>query len=208
MHVKLGVHVRLFLFLVWTIPHIRYTKILTWLRGFLVIFLLVWFSLCSSWSLLEIARRWSIKETVILTLKPRIHVRIFNKSNVGHWTAVSAFFHRSYCWTYQELVSAVERKRTSINQPRSRKYKSQFLILCLQPRRQDGYVGGQNRRIFSRRIYLKIEFSFQKRQVKKKKEERNALVLIPQHHDGRRDVTCKSAIGIGKFKLCLQWRST
>ena len=92
MHVKLGVHVRLFLFLVWTIPHIRYTKILTWLRDFLVIFLLVWFPLCSSWSLLGIARQWSLKETLILTLKPRIHVRIFNKSNVGYWTAVSAFF--------------------------------------------------------------------------------------------------------------------
>ena len=29
---------------------------------------------------------------------------------------------------YLELVSAVERKRTSINQPRSRKYKSQFVV--------------------------------------------------------------------------------
>ena len=191
MHVKLGVHVRLFLFLVWSIPHIRYTKILTGLRGFLVIFLLVWFSrfsLCSSWSLLEIARQWSIKETVILTLKPRIHVRIFPQKLLLNISRIS--FSR----------------REKENQYKStQKQKIQITILCLQPRRQDGHVGGQNRRIFSRRIYLKIEFSFQKRQVKKKKKEgRNALVLIPQHHDGRRDVTCKSAIGIGKFKLCLQ----
>ena len=188
MHVKLGVHVRLFLFLVWSIPHIRYTKILTGLRGFLVIFLLVWFSrfsLCSSWSLLE--RQWSIKETVILTLKPRIHVRIFPQKLLLNISRIS--FSR----------------REKENQYKStQKQKIQITILCLQPRRQDGHVEGQNRRIFSRRIYLKIEFSFQKRQVKKKKEERNALVLIPQHHDGRRDVTCKSAIGIGKFKLCLQ----
>ena len=33
----------------WPIAHVRYIKILTWFRGFLVIFLyLFWFSLCSS----------------------------------------------------------------------------------------------------------------------------------------------------------------
>ena len=47
-----------------------YFKILTWLRGFLVIFLsLVWFSLCSS-----IARQRSLEKFEILTLKSRLRV--------------------------------------------------------------------------------------------------------------------------------------
>ena len=46
------------------------------------------------------------------------------------------------------------------------------------------HVGGQYSSIFSRIIYMKIEFSSQK--------ERNAFVL--DHHHGRRDVTCKPAI--------------
>ena len=52
---------------------------------------------------------------------------------------------------------------------------------------QGGYVGGQWNRIFSRRIYMKTEFS--------SPEERNAFVLDHQH--GRRDVTCKPAIHMG-----------
>ena len=49
---------------------------------------------------------------------------------------------------------------------------------------QGGHVGGQNKRIFPRRIYMKIEFSSQRRE--------NVFVLDHQH--GRRDVTCKPAI--------------
>ena len=60
-----------------TRSHVRYIKILTGLRGFLVIFLsifgLVFFAFKS---LLGIARRWSRKNFAILTLKPRSHVRI------------------------------------------------------------------------------------------------------------------------------------
>ena len=62
------------------LAHVRYIKILTWLRGFLVFFLyLVWFSLCSS--LLGIARQWSREKFAILSLKPRSHVRI-----LMYWT--------------------------------------------------------------------------------------------------------------------------
>ena len=57
------------------IAHIRYIKILTWLRGFLVLlcFGLVFFVLES---LLAIARQWSRKKLAILALKPWGHVRI------------------------------------------------------------------------------------------------------------------------------------
>ena len=55
---------------------VRYIKILTRLRGFLVIFLiflhLVWFSK----SLLGIARQRSLEKCAIFTLKPRSHGRI------------------------------------------------------------------------------------------------------------------------------------
>ena len=61
----------------------RYIKILTWLRGFLVIFLyLVWCSLCSNlfWELLD---NGVVKKIAILTLKPR-SCQNFNISNVGY----------------------------------------------------------------------------------------------------------------------------
>ena len=50
------------IFILWpqwpTFAHVRYIKILTWLQGFLIIFLyLVWFSLCSP--LFGIVRQWS-----------------------------------------------------------------------------------------------------------------------------------------------------
>ena len=52
--------------------YVRYIKILTWLQGFLVIFLyLVRFYLCSS-----LARQWRSEKFGILSLKPRSHVRI------------------------------------------------------------------------------------------------------------------------------------
>ena len=35
-------------------------------------------------SLLGIARQWSLEKFVILTLKPRSHVRILEKSNSGY----------------------------------------------------------------------------------------------------------------------------
>ena len=60
-----------------TKAHVRYIKILTWLRGFLVIFLyLFWFSLCSSlfWELRD--KRVDLEKFTILALKPRSHVRI------------------------------------------------------------------------------------------------------------------------------------
>ena len=41
--------------------------------------------------------------------------------------------------------------------------KSSNTTLGLQPR--DGHVGGQNKRIFPRRIYMKIEFSSQRREM-------------------------------------------
>ena len=59
------------------IAHVRYIKILSWLRGFLVIFpiYLVWFTLCSSlfW---ELRDNGVLKNLQFLTLKPRSHVRI------------------------------------------------------------------------------------------------------------------------------------
>ena len=59
------------------IVHVRCIKILTWLRGFLVIFLhLVWFSFVLKF-LLEIARQWSREKFAILSLKSPCHVRIF-----------------------------------------------------------------------------------------------------------------------------------
>ena len=60
-----------------TKAHVRYIKILTWLRGFLVIFLyLFWFSLCSSlfWELRD--KRVDLEKFTTLALKPRSHVRI------------------------------------------------------------------------------------------------------------------------------------
>ena len=52
--------------------YVRYIKILTWLQGFLVIFLyLVRFYLCSS-----LARQRRSEKFGILSLKPRSHVRI------------------------------------------------------------------------------------------------------------------------------------
>ena len=64
-------------------PSIYCFKILTWLRGFLVIFLhLVLFSLCSSlfW---ELRHNGCREKFVILTLKPRSHFRILIYLNVG-----------------------------------------------------------------------------------------------------------------------------
>ena len=56
----------------WPIAHVRYIKFLTWLRGFLVIFLyLVWF-LCAPGNC-ETMEWWIF---AILTLKPRSHVGI------------------------------------------------------------------------------------------------------------------------------------
>ena len=75
-----------------TRSHVRYIKILTGLRGFLVIFLsifgLVFFVFKS---LLGIARQWSRKNFAILTLKPCSHVRIqFNRSKVSYWKCAMA----------------------------------------------------------------------------------------------------------------------
>ena len=67
-------------------------------------------------------------------------------------------------------------------------YRFSFLV-CNHVTWQGGHVGGQNNRIFSRRIYMKIVFSPQKRLFP---EERNAFVFDHQH--SRRDVTCKPAI--------------
>ena len=70
----------------WLIAHVRHIKILTWLQGSLVIFLyLVWFSLGKFFFFLGIRRQWSREKLAILTLKPRSHVRILEKSNVGYW---------------------------------------------------------------------------------------------------------------------------
>ena len=60
-----------------TKAHVRYIKILTRLRGFLVIFLyLFWFSLCSSlfWELQD--KGVDLEKFTILALKPRSRVRI------------------------------------------------------------------------------------------------------------------------------------
>ena len=75
-----------------TRSHVRYIKILTGLRGFLVIFLsifgLVFFVFKS---LLGIARQWSRKNFAVLTLKPCSHVRIqFNRSKVSYWKCAMA----------------------------------------------------------------------------------------------------------------------
>ena len=67
----------------WVIAHVRYTKILTWLQGFRVIFQqLVWFSWCSSlfWEL-----RWSQEKFAILPLKPRSLVRILIHRTIYPW---------------------------------------------------------------------------------------------------------------------------
>ena len=53
------------------IAHVRYIEILTWLRGFLVIFLyLIWVSF-----LYGIARQWSGEKFAVLFLNPRSHFR-------------------------------------------------------------------------------------------------------------------------------------
>ena len=83
------------------IAHVRYMKILTWLRGFLVIifiFGLVFFVLKS---LLEIARQWSHEKFAILTPKPRSHVRIF----IYRTRAISA--QKLLCTNSQTLYTAV-----------------------------------------------------------------------------------------------------
>ena len=73
------------------IAHVRYMKILTWLRGFLAIsfiFGLVFFVLKS---LLEIARQWSHEKFAILTPKPRSHVSRLSYIERG------LLVHKSYC---------------------------------------------------------------------------------------------------------------
>ena len=56
--------------------YFRYIKILTWLRGFLVIFFFIGLVFFVLKSLMGIARQWSRKKIAILTLKPPSHVRI------------------------------------------------------------------------------------------------------------------------------------
>ena len=66
------------------IAHFRYIKILTWLRGFLVIFsifVLVFFVLKS---LLGIATQWSHVKFAFMTLKLRSRV-FLNTSNLGYF---------------------------------------------------------------------------------------------------------------------------
>ena len=76
-------------------------KVVTWFRGFLVIFLhLVWFSLCVS-LFLEIARQWSREKFAILIPKPRGHVRIF----IYRTRAISA--QKPLCTNSQTLYTAV-----------------------------------------------------------------------------------------------------
>ena len=83
------------------IAHVRYVKILTWLRGFLVIFSIFGLIFFVLNSLLKIARQWSREKFAILTLKPRSHVRI-----LINWTwAISA---QKLLWTNsQTLYTAV-----------------------------------------------------------------------------------------------------
>ena len=60
--------------------HVRYIKILTKVRGFLVIFLYFGLVFFVFNSLLVIATQWSGKKFAILTLKPRSHVRILYRT--------------------------------------------------------------------------------------------------------------------------------
>ena len=55
-------------------------------------------------------------------------------------------------------------------------------ILGLQ---QGGHVGGQDNRFFSRRIYVKTEFSSQRSEM---------LLFLTTNMHGSRDVTCEPAI--------------
>ena len=67
------------------IARVRYIKILSWLRGFLVIFLyLVWFSMLNS--LMGIARQRSREKIAILTPKHRSHVWILGYCLHYLWT--------------------------------------------------------------------------------------------------------------------------
>ena len=68
----------------YTIAHGLYIKILSWLRGFLVIFSIFGLVFFVLKSLLGIARQWSRGKFVIWTLKPWSHVKNFNISNVGY----------------------------------------------------------------------------------------------------------------------------
>ena len=63
-----------------TMAHVRYIKILTKVRGFLVIFLYFGLVFFVFNSLLVIATQWSGKKFAILTLKPRSHVRILYRT--------------------------------------------------------------------------------------------------------------------------------
>ena len=99
-----------------SIAQVRYIKIniLTWLRGFLIIFLhFVWFSLCSGlfWELRDNA--CSLEKFTTMTLKPRSHVRIiilvywtwavpsaFTNVKVAHqqWEILHKFYNQCTTW--------------------------------------------------------------------------------------------------------------
>ena len=89
-----------------TKAHVRYIKILTWLRGFLVIFLyLFWFSLCSSlfWELRD--KRVDLEKFTILALKPRSHVRILIYRTWAIGSCIS--------WRVSKIRSTRARRRCS-----------------------------------------------------------------------------------------------
>ena len=103
------------------IAHVRYIKILTWFRGFLVIFLyLVWFSL----SLLRIVRQWSLENFPILTLKPQsvmMLLRIYRTWAIliERRSVTSHYYGSKMSWSQQQLNNIRrrpqrERQRSSI----------------------------------------------------------------------------------------------
>ena len=55
------------------IAHVRYIKILTRLRGFLIIFLYILFSILCA----QVSSGWSREKFAILSLKPRSNIRIY-----------------------------------------------------------------------------------------------------------------------------------
>ena len=55
------------------IAYVRYIKILTRLRGFLIIFLYILFSILCA----QVSSGWSREKVAILSLKPRSNIRIY-----------------------------------------------------------------------------------------------------------------------------------
>ena len=104
-----------------------------------------------------------IRRAIALGSKPPLHTRITRPR------LATIFLGDSFCFATDVIATSLENKTKSL----SLQWELKQAILGLQP--------GDKAAIFSRRIYMKIEFSSQRREI-----------LARQH--GRHVVTCKPAI--------------